>query len=301
VSADCVNCGARLLGPYCSLCGQRHEPRPPTVGHLLGETFETLTHADSRLWRTIVTLLARPGLLTREFLVGRRARYLPPFRLYIVASVTCFLLLALLPSREPPAVPPKQPAALERPGGAAGVQRAARSDAVAVDVDEAGCRRLEVTGIGDGIGAELKSRLRDACLRVVRDGGKGLGEAFLRSLPKAMFMLLPLFALLPMAFYWRPRRLYVEHLLLLVHNHSALFIALSAQQVLALVVPAGLASLSVPVLVVWSAWHVYRGMRTFYGEPRGKTLAKAAALGSLYLLFASLALAFTGLAALLTF
>ena len=136
---------------------------------------------------------------------------------------------------------------------------------------------------------------------MVRDGGRGVGEAFLRGLPKAMFALLPLFAMLPLAFYWRPRRLYAEHLLLLVHNHSALFIALAIQQLLAAVLPTALASLTAPVLAGWVAWYVYRSMRSFYGEPRGKTVAKAAALGLLYLLFASLALAFTGLAALLTF
>jgi hypothetical protein len=297
---NCANCGVTLYGRYCADCGQRRESAPPTVGHLVAETFETLTHADSRLWRTLRALLTRPGTVTLDYFAGRRARHLPPLRLYIVASVTCFLLLALLPSRGPQADPAAQPTALERPGGAADLRPPVGSDAVAVDVDEAGCRRLQVAGIGDGIGAALQSRLRDACLRMVRDGGKGLGEAFLRGLPKAMFVLLPVFALLPLAFYWRPRRLYVEHLVLLVHNHSALFIALSAQQILALVLPAGAAAMTAPLLVAAAAWYVYRSMRTFYGEPRGRTLMKATALGFLYLFFASSGLAFTALAALLS-
>ena len=52
---------------------------------------EDLTHADSRLWRTLAALLFKPGHLTREFLAGRRARYLPPVRLYLVLSVLFFL------------------------------------------------------------------------------------------------------------------------------------------------------------------------------------------------------------------
>ena len=91
----CTDCGVTLYGRYCADCGQKHESAPPTVGHLVEETFETLTHADSRLWRTLRTLLMRPGVLTQEHFAGRRARYLPPIRLYIVLSVTFFLMLAL--------------------------------------------------------------------------------------------------------------------------------------------------------------------------------------------------------------
>jgi hypothetical protein len=88
----CANCGTALTGEYCSACGQRHEPHVHTISHFAAEAFESVTHADSRLWRTLGYLLARPGVLTREFLDGRRARFLPPFRLYIVISVVFFLV-----------------------------------------------------------------------------------------------------------------------------------------------------------------------------------------------------------------
>ena len=48
---------------------------------------------DARLWRTLKLLFLRPGQLTVEFLEGRRARYLPPFRLYLISSVLLFLTL----------------------------------------------------------------------------------------------------------------------------------------------------------------------------------------------------------------
>ncbi len=62
------------------------------------ETFESFTHADSRLWRTLWLLVSKPGFLTVEFLEGRRARYLPPFRLYLVLSVVLFLVAASISS-----------------------------------------------------------------------------------------------------------------------------------------------------------------------------------------------------------
>jgi hypothetical protein len=91
----CANCGAALAGEYCAACGQRHEPHVHTVTHFAGEAFESISHADSRLWRTLLYLLGKPGHLTREFFDGRRVRYLPPFRLYLVISVLFFLVVGL--------------------------------------------------------------------------------------------------------------------------------------------------------------------------------------------------------------
>ena len=88
----CANCGAPLAGPYCVTCGQRHEPHVHSVRHFAAEAFESITHADSRLWRTLGYLLVKPGRLTREFFEGRRVRYLPPFRLYLVISLAFFLI-----------------------------------------------------------------------------------------------------------------------------------------------------------------------------------------------------------------
>jgi hypothetical protein len=51
-----------------------------------------LLNVDSRVWRTLWPLAFRPGLLTQEFLRGRRASYTPPFRMYLVLSLAFFVL-----------------------------------------------------------------------------------------------------------------------------------------------------------------------------------------------------------------
>jgi len=42
-----------LGGRSCSACGQKYDPRAPTVGHFLAATVDTLTHAESRQWLTL--------------------------------------------------------------------------------------------------------------------------------------------------------------------------------------------------------------------------------------------------------
>lgn len=72
---------------------------------VISETFEV----DGRAARTVKTLFRQPGMLTREFIAGRRARYSPPLRLYLVFSIAFFLLAAWLTAsgilREPEADP----------------------------------------------------------------------------------------------------------------------------------------------------------------------------------------------------
>ena len=89
---NCLNCGTELRGQYCGQCGQRARSRLISLWELIQDAFGDLLELDSRLWRTLIPLLIRPGQLTRDYLEGRRARYMPPFRMYLVLSVVFFVV-----------------------------------------------------------------------------------------------------------------------------------------------------------------------------------------------------------------
>ena len=80
---ECLNCGAHMRGQYCGHCGQRGSNRLISLWELVRDAFGDIFELDSRLWQTLVPLLIRPGLLTHDYLQGRRARYMPPFRMYL--------------------------------------------------------------------------------------------------------------------------------------------------------------------------------------------------------------------------
>jgi len=92
---NCLNCGEVLTGQHCSHCGQPAKVRVLSLWGLLRDVIGDLFNADSRVWRTLVPLAFRPGLLTQEFLRGRRASYTPPFRMYLVLSLVFFVLASL--------------------------------------------------------------------------------------------------------------------------------------------------------------------------------------------------------------
>ena len=92
---NCLNCGEVLTGQHCSHCGQRATVRVLSMWGMVRDLLGDITNFDSRFWRTLLPLAFRPGVLTQDYLRGRRASYTPPFRMYLILSVAFFLLATL--------------------------------------------------------------------------------------------------------------------------------------------------------------------------------------------------------------
>jgi len=133
------------------------------LGNVLKETFEL----DGRAALTVKTLFRHPGLLTSEFLAGRRRRYTSPLRLYLVISIAFFVIVAWL----------AQSGILLEPGQDPGFDAAVQARFLSDD------------------------------------------------LPRLMFLLLPVFAVLLKVVF--ARRLYFDHLIFSLHLHSAGYIVLA--------------------------------------------------------------------------
>ncbi len=95
-SPACLNCGTELMGPFCYYCGQPDKNLMRFFPALMRDLLEDVVDFDSRFMRTLKPLLLHPGKLTRDYLDGRRFRYVPPMRLYIFSSMVFFILAATL-------------------------------------------------------------------------------------------------------------------------------------------------------------------------------------------------------------
>lgn len=90
--SSCTNCGTALIGEYCHACGQkRFVETDRRFGHLLHQFLASATDLDGRIWRTVRALLFHPGLLSREYFEGRRARWISPVSLFLAVSVIYFV------------------------------------------------------------------------------------------------------------------------------------------------------------------------------------------------------------------
>jgi hypothetical protein len=257
-SGRCLNCGEELHGVFCAACGQRSVPANPTVAEVAGDAWQELSGYDGRLATTFRNLL-RPGRLTVEYLQGRRARYLSPVRLYLVASVVYFLAAA--------AVPPN----------AGGLRIGVWNDQGSVEVSAEDR-------------AALAARLADEAwpLRVLLQSALNDPAAFrarvFTIMPRVFFAMLPVFAGIVWLFYRRMK--FPATLVYAVHLHTFAFLSFAIAEAakltrsLTIAVPVGL------MVVASVAVYALLAQRAVFGGGWPMTFAKATGIAMFYVISA---------------
>jgi ABC-type multidrug transport system fused ATPase/permease subunit len=91
--ANCANCQTPLTGSFCHACGQRDHVHRSLL-HLGEEFLHGLLHFDAKAWRTLPLLVARPGKLTREYIEGKRTRYVSPLALFLFMVFLMFFVVS---------------------------------------------------------------------------------------------------------------------------------------------------------------------------------------------------------------
>lgn len=132
-------------------------------------------------------------------------------------------------------------------------------------------------------------------------------EAVLGAVPSTLFVLMPVFALMLKLAYLFRRRLYMEHLIVALHSHAFLCLALLGVMLLtaleARLAPAdgalkGAFDLAEAALWTWMPLYLLLMQKRVYGQGWPMTLLKYFVLGVCYSVLLSLGAAFTVLAGL---
>lgn len=90
--SPCASCTTILQGQFCHVCGQFAEDMHRSIFKLCLEFIESFFHVDGRVWQTLPKLMLKPGVLTRDYLDGKRAPQIPPFRLFLVTLLLVFFV-----------------------------------------------------------------------------------------------------------------------------------------------------------------------------------------------------------------
>lgn len=151
----CANCGTRLQGKWCHVCGQSTKHMLRHLPDLIEDASELLFHLNGRVFRTLPTLYLFPGRLTREYLAGRRVRYVTPFRLMFVLCLISFFFLHIS----------------LRIGEGAGVQRKQTSTFATARTPQAVFERLDTENarVGEQISAAVPGSNRTQVASAARD------------------------------------------------------------------------------------------------------------------------------------
>jgi len=263
----CPNCGEIVDNKFCPTCGQENREFKATFIEMIREYFSHVLNLDSRLYMTIKFLLLKPGLLTIEYFKGRRESYISPLRLYLIISMLYFLTFAV------------QDFYSDMMTGI---------DLAVIEISELDNDSLHVASIDS-----LQTQLADDA--IVTENGeieifgenikfddKELLSTFRANVPKVMFFLLPLGALLLKLLY-RRKFLYFEHIVFLLHVHSFFFLTQIFERVLDFEIVS-------TVFGVLTTAYLYLAMKKFYQQKAVKTILKMFFFSSIYFILLAILL-----------
>lgn len=320
----CLNCDTPLSGRFCVECGQPNHTVVAPLWETIEEFFGNHFGLDTKFFHSVIPLLLRPGFLTREYCAGRRERYIKPLRLYLFSSILFFFCAAwLIPTQfadsvtnggavptigtaqrnnaqtqlnhaiaqinADPGLGPGQKAALTallqhqstKPDGNPAAPRAsttstgAAKSPASAGAGESAFTRHVVERIG-----KIKSNPQEFSRQLLY-----------HTIPKAMFLFLPLVALLLTLLYLRRRHLYMEHLIFTLHVHALFFLVLLTGLIVSAVGrhflwPAAVDDAASEVLKWYLLIYLFLAMRNFYQQSWFKTAIKFCLMISGYMILA---------------
>jgi len=329
-SLYCRNCSLFLgekPGKYCPHCGQETAPHPPSLGEFIHEFVGHYIALEGPLVRTLGLLFFRPGELTREYLQGRKRRYVLPLRLYLSISLVFFLLVGSISAFDGSNVlvlGPESVAAVDietladlreareeiksvvaaTRGGeaakAAGPSLDKAADKVAERVKKAGELAKDAAQKSPKLGLDARNQLNKSpafswdkctpawlCARLKHridawnamppDGfAEAMKTRALHAAPIAMFVLLPLYALLLKIVYFNRRMYFGEHLVFSFHLHSFMFLLL-----MAMMLPIEWLG---SILSLWLLIYPVFALKRVYGGRWLPTLVRSMMVAFLYML-----------------
>ena len=94
---ECLNCKQPISAKdnFCSNCGQVNDELPLSIKQFISEFFSGFFSFDTRFFNTFVPLLFKPAKVSKDYIKGKRRRYVNPFQLYLHVSIVFFLLQGL--------------------------------------------------------------------------------------------------------------------------------------------------------------------------------------------------------------
>lgn len=287
-ATDCPNCGTGYAdenATFCHHCGQARRDIQSPLRFWIFSFFESFFNYDSRLWRTVRTLLLKPGYISSDFNAGRRVRYVEPFRLYLLISVAFFLLQSMLPKEEQAV---KLKSITQQYGDTVrlNINFVTTSFPTTIGEMKQVCHfnqtQMDSFLVSKDLSSNLFSRmLMKGTSRLISGDEKfnTFDQSFNENISRVMFFLVPVFAFLIWLMFRNRVPYYISHLVFALHFHSAFFLIFLL--------------IDSPKLVFgdygqdWISWlicivYLFLSLRTVYGESRLITWIKQFSAMALY-------------------
>ncbi|MEN8188115.1 MAG: DUF3667 domain-containing protein [Bacteroidota bacterium] len=90
----CLNCGQTVSenDNFCPNCAQVNDENRISLKQYFSEYLSGFYSFDNRFIKTVIPLIFKPGKVTREYIEGKRVKYVNPFQLYLNITIVFFLI-----------------------------------------------------------------------------------------------------------------------------------------------------------------------------------------------------------------
>lgn len=229
----CPNCDFKFSGAnnYCPNCGQENHTHKLPLKHFFSEFLETFMHFDGKTLSTLRDLLLKPGEITVNFNQNKRARYVPPLRIYIFVSFVFFFLLALMPAQMNfNRIDQESIDQIEDSSARSMIHKIKNSSgdsATSYIMNEINkSEKVTVTLMNiDLVSINKNSPWFEKMKMKIRElKQEEFRHKLYKNFSSLMFVLMPLFALFLKLIYRRKKLYYSEHLIFSLHFHSLVFL-----------------------------------------------------------------------------
>ena len=224
----CPNCENEFDNSFnfCPHCGQKNKIINLHLKHLLHDFLSSALNLDSKFLLTFKTLVFYPGKLPKEFLSGRRTKYMPPVRIYIIVSLVYFTMLSFLStdmvnfSESANQVMLSESDSLNQPEAESSKNDDNSLLITLNNLDELNDTIVESLGSDSSVEKGINKTLRQL---KTREGKKAFSDLFRKYTSMGMFILMPLTALIFFLMFYKGT-FYIQHLVFVLHLQSLMYI-----------------------------------------------------------------------------
>jgi hypothetical protein len=281
---DCLNCGTEVTEVYCPKCGQPNRSPVLTIKDLVGDFIHMFTHFDGKFFETTRLLITRPGYLSKAYLEGKRAKYLPPVQMYVFTSAIYFFIFyaffVKMPDKSEFVKGNKE---AEKPlqlniSFSDDTTLAKFNDVEAYHKYQDSLPPVKKDGWIKSYLNEQTIKIKELLQKDQSGTIYGFIDHFLHSFPKMLIISLPFMALIMQLMYFRRKEIsFVGHLVFVIHLYVFSFLASALNMILKSIGDIenlGFVHWIAMAALIWMLYYGYKAMRNFYGGRRKATILR---------------------------
>jgi len=317
---DCLNCGFILQGKFCYNCGQENLQMKESFGHMMNHAISDYFHFDDQFFHTMRPLFLKPGYLTNQYMSGHRVAYLHPVKMYIFISLVYFVLMfqtnnQFTNSNNNSKVTQKElQKAIDSVSKDPDIPAYIKSSVIAKMKSSSSTanksHEIKLTVANEPVSTTdtSYSEYLASQQKLSKDKRNGyfvnlyfkkafsyqteygdrtkdvILEQFEHNIPKMMFLLLPLCALILMVAFRDKNKYYVEYLIYSLHLHCFVFLFLTLIILLNLAVPVAPINSWIGFLsTIAIIWYIYQSLKVVFGRSPFRTITKLVGASLMYL------------------